>query len=40
VLRPLDGDGDAIAICDIGAIERQPSDSDLTPRVYLPLILR
>jgi hypothetical protein len=25
---------------DIGAIERQPSDSDLTPRVYLPLVQR
>jgi hypothetical protein len=25
---------------DIGAVERQPSDSDLVPRVYLPLILR
>jgi len=25
---------------DIGAVERQPTDSDLTPRVYLPLILR
>lgn len=25
---------------DIGAVERQPSDSDLAPRVYLPLILK
>jgi hypothetical protein len=25
---------------DIGAVERQPSDSDLLPLVYLPLILR
>jgi hypothetical protein len=31
VLRPLDGNGDAIAICDIGAVERQPSDSDRVP---------
>jgi len=40
VLRPLDGNGDGIAICDIGAVERRPSDSDLVPWLYLPLILR
>jgi predicted outer membrane repeat protein len=40
VLRPLDGNGAAIAICDIGAVERQPSDSDLVPWIYLPLIQR
>ena len=28
------------AACDIGAVERQPSDSDLVPWLYLPLILR
>jgi hypothetical protein len=40
VLRPYDGDGDGLAICDIGAVERRPSDSDLVPWLYLPLILR
>ncbi len=25
---------------DIGAVERQPGDSDLAPRVYLPLAVR
>jgi len=40
VLRPLDGNGDGIAVCDIGAVERRPSDSDLVPRLYLPLIPR
>jgi hypothetical protein len=40
VLRPLDGDGDGIAICDIGAVERSPFDSDLVPWLYLPLIKR
>jgi len=25
---------------DIGAVERQPSDSDLAPRLYLPLVVR
>jgi hypothetical protein len=25
---------------DIGAVERQPNDSDLAPRLYLPLIVR
>ena len=25
---------------DIGAVERQPTDSDLAPRLYLPLIVR
>ncbi len=25
---------------DIGAVERQPNDSDLAPRIYLPLLLR
>jgi len=40
VLRPLDGNGDGIAVCDIGAVERRPADSDLVLRLYLPLILR
>jgi predicted outer membrane repeat protein len=26
--------------CDIGAVERQSNDSDLAPRLYLPLIMR
>ena len=38
VLRPLDGTGDGIAVCDIGAVERRPSDFDLVPWLYLPLI--
>ena len=25
---------------DIGAVERQPNDSDLAPRVYLPLVIK
>ena len=25
---------------DIGAVERQPDDSSLAPRVYLPLVMR
>jgi predicted outer membrane repeat protein len=28
------------AACDSGAVERQPSDSDIVPWLYLPLILR
>lgn len=34
VLRPQG------AVCDIGAVERQPSDSDVVPWLYLPLIRR
>ena len=40
VLRPLDGNGDGIAICDIGAVERRPSDTDSVPWLWLPLIVR
>jgi hypothetical protein len=25
---------------DIGAVERQPTDSDIAPQVYLPLVIR
>jgi hypothetical protein len=25
---------------DIGAVERQPADSDLAPRLYLPQVVR
>jgi len=32
--RPINGK------CDIGAVERQLADSDLAPRLYLPLIVR
>jgi hypothetical protein len=34
VLRPQG------AVCDIGAVERRPSDSDLVPWLYLPLVVR
>ncbi len=38
VPRPLDGNGDGIAVCDIGAFE---VDNPLIPnRVYMPFILR
>jgi predicted outer membrane repeat protein len=40
VLRPLDGNGDGIAVCDIGSVERRPTDSDLVPWLYLPLVIR
>lgn len=38
--RPADGNGDTIVAFDIGAVERQPSDSTLVPTLYLPLLLR
>lgn len=34
VPRPLDGDGDGTAVCDIGAFEYRP------PGIYLPVILK
>jgi hypothetical protein len=34
--RPRSVDGN----CDIGAVERQPADSDLAPSLYLPLSVR
>lgn len=36
VPRPIDGDSDGLAICDIGAYEYAP----LSPFIYLPLILK
>lgn len=38
--RLVDGDGNGSPICDIGAVERQPNDSDIIPWLYLPLIVR
>src|SRR5439155_20477715 len=40
VFRPLDGNGDGFAHCDVGAVERQPSDSDRVPWLWLPLVVR
>ena len=40
VFRPLDGNGDGFAHCDIGGVERQPSDADSVPWLWLPLIRR
>jgi hypothetical protein len=38
--RPVDGDGNNSIAYDIGAVERQPGDSNLAPRLYLPALLR
>jgi len=35
VSRPIDGDGNGTAICDIGAVEQQPAEA---PRLLLPRI--
>jgi hypothetical protein len=35
VARPIDGDGDGVAVCDIGAVEYEPVFV-----INLPLLLR
>jgi hypothetical protein len=37
--RPIDGNGDGLAVCDIGAFEFDP-DRDGVNKIFLPLILR
>jgi len=38
--RPVDGNGDGNAVCDMGAYERQsPTDTPTGPPVFLPVIL-
>lgn len=38
VIRPLDGDCDGTAVCDIGAYEYQPASCDKF--IYLPIVLK
>lgn len=38
VARPQDGDGDGVARCDVGAVERRPGEGART--TYLPLVRR
>jgi hypothetical protein len=38
--RPVDADNNGTVWCDAGAVERQPTDSNLAPWVYLPLVIK
>lgn len=37
-MRPMDGDGNAVAICDIGAYEFDPADPTIDKRAFFPIV--